>query len=151
MPTKWHIRLTKWSKLNDQEAIKSIREQVFINEQNVPVELEWDGLDEHCLHCLVSNADGISVATARLHQDKHAHIGRMAVIKPYRQQGIGSMMLTALLEQAKEIGVLKVDINAQTMAMGFYQRAGFIAVGDEFDDAGIPHYKMTLQLGRHND
>ncbi len=150
MPTKWHIRLTKWSKLNDQEAIKSIREQVFINEQNVPVELEWDNLDEQCLHCLVSDADGISVATARLLQDKkHAHIGRMAVLKPYRQQGIGSMMLTTLLEQAKKIGVIKIDINAQTSAMSFYQRAGFIAVGDKFDDAGIPHYKMTLQLGKY--
>lgn len=150
MPTNWQVKLTQWSKLNDQQLIKSIRETVFIIEQSVPIELEWDELDAHCTHCLVNNAKGISVATARLHlTSPNAHIGRMAVLKPYRQQGVGMLMLTKLLEYAQEKAVKKIFINAQTTAMAFYQRTGFVTIGEQFDDAGIPHYKMVLDLGKY--
>lgn len=148
MMTDWDITLTQWSTHADQVAMKSIREQVFILEQNVPVELEWDDLDAQCIHCLVFNADKTPIATARIHNENTlAHIGRMAVLKPYRQQGVATSMLSSLLEQARLNGVKTVVLNAQTTAIGFYQRAGFVAVGDEFDDAGIPHYKMTLKIG----
>jgi len=152
MATSWQVKLTNWSTINDQEAIRLIREKVFIEEQAVPVELEWDELDADCLHCLVSIEDGKPVATARLHNNKSVtHIGRMAVLKPYRQQGVGTLMLETLLEQAQLNGVKEVAINAQTTAITFYQRLGFMSVGDEFDDAGIPHYKMTLKLGQNNE
>jgi len=148
MMTDWDLRLTKWSSDTDQVAIKSIREQVFILEQNVPVELEWDELDAQCIHCLVFDQHGKPIATARiLNENALAHIGRMAVLKSYRRQGIGTCMLNKLLEQARLNAVKTVILNAQTTAIVFYERAGFVVVGDEFDDAGIPHYKMTLQIG----
>jgi len=148
--TDWQIILTNWSKLDDQNAIKTIREHVFIIEQNVPVELEWDELDAQCMHCLVSTSDGKPIATARLFNHKtDAHIGRMAVLKPYRKQGIGTSMLTTLVEQARINNVKTISLNAQTTAVTFYKQIGFVSEGDEFDDAGIPHFKMTLQLGKH--
>ena len=147
MTTSWHVKIADWSKLNEQEAIKTVRQQVFIIEQHVPIELEWDGLDADCLHLLVSSDEINNVATARMHTTQStAHIGRMAVLKPYRQQGIGSLMLETLLEQARLLAVKEIKLNAQTSAIGFYQRYGFMAVGDEFPDAGIPHYKMVLDI-----
>ena len=147
MTTSWHAKIADWSKLNEQEAIKAVRQQVFIIEQSVPVELEWDELDSTCLHLLVSGNDADNIATARFHIEKgSAHIGRMAVLKPYRQQGIGSIMLATLLEQAALNNVKEIVLNAQTAAVGFYQRYGFVAVGNEFQDAGIPHYKMLLRV-----
>jgi len=147
MTTSWHVKIADWSKLNEQEAIKAVRQQVFIIEQHVPIDLEWDELDAECLHLLVSGDRINAVATARMHTTQDtAHIGRMAVLKPYRQQGIGSLMLETLLEQAGFLGVEQIKLNAQTKAIGFYQRYGFVAVGDEFPDAGIPHYKMVLDI-----
>ena len=148
MITNWQVKLTNWSTISDQEAMKSIRKKVFVIEQAVPEELEWDELDADCLHCLISTEQGKPIATARIQCDTaQAHIGRMAVLKPYRQQGVGTLMLRTLLEQAQLNGVKQVAINAQTTAIAFYERLGFMPVGNEFDDAGIPHYKMTLQLG----
>lgn len=152
MPTNWQVSLTNWSKLNDQALMKTIREKVFIIEQSVPIELEWDGLDEQCIHCLTKTAGGTAIATARMHiSGSIGHIGRMAVLKPYRQQGIGTLMLNKLLEHAQKNAVKAIHINAQTTAIAFYERIGFIAVGEQFDDAGIPHYQMTLKIGSVND
>ena len=147
MTTSWYVKIADWSKLEEQEAIKAVRQQVFIIEQNVPVELEWDELDKVCLHLLVSGTGINNIATARMHIEQDlAHIGRMSVLKPYRRQGIGSLMLKMLLEQASINGVKKVMLNAQTVAVGFYQQHGFVLVGDEFQDAGIPHYQMQKQI-----
>ena len=147
MTTSWHAEIADWSKLDQQAAIKAVRQQVFIVEQSVPVELEWDELDVDCLHLLVANAETKGLATARMHvEETTAHIGRMAVLKEHRQQGIGSLMLETLLEQAGLLGVKEIKLNAQTAAIGFYQRYGFITIGDEFPDAGIPHYKMVLHI-----
>jgi len=147
MTTSWHAKIAEWSKLNEREAIKAIRQQVFIVEQHVPVELEWDELDSACLHLLISSANERNIATARMHiESTSAYIGRMAVLKPYRQQGIGSLMLQTLLEQAQLNAVKTVTLNAQTVAIGFYEQHGFTVTGDEFPDAGIPHYKMTKHL-----
>lgn len=147
MTTNWQTRIADWSKLDDNKAIKAVRQQVFITEQHVPIELEWDSLDTVCLHLLVSGPPANNVATARMHTANNVtHIGRMAVLKPYRLQGIAAMMLTTLLEQARLNNVKEIELNAQTTAIGFYQRYGFVITGDEFADAGIPHYKMLCQL-----
>ncbi|MCK4744132.1 MAG: GNAT family N-acetyltransferase [Sulfuriflexus sp.] len=147
MTTSWHAEIADWSKLDQQAAIKAVRQQVFIVEQSVPVELEWDELDEKSIHLLISSDETKDIATARMHvEETIAHIGRMAVLKEHRQQGVGTLMLETLLKQARINGVKQIVLNAQTSAIEFHQRYKFNVVGDEFQDAGIPHYKMVLHI-----
>lgn len=138
------IRIADWSM--EQAAIRAIREKVFIDEQDVPVEEEWDGLDSDCLHLLAEDENGIPIATARMLDG--GKIGRMAVYRNFRGQGVGRAMLETLLKIAQERGLTRVELDAQTRAMGFYRRSGFTPVGGEFLDAGIPHYRMFLELDR---
>ncbi|TDY02776.1 GNAT family N-acetyltransferase [Thiohalophilus thiocyanatoxydans] len=127
-------------------AIEAVRRRVFIEEQQVPEELEWDGQDEHARHLLVTAGDGTPVATARLLPE--GHIGRMAVLPAWRGQGVGAAMLRRLLEMAREQHLSRVFLNAQLGAEGFYAKAGFHSEGETFMDAGIPHKRMVLELAR---
>lgn len=124
-------------------AASEIRRKVFIDEQNVPQEEEWDGLDTECLHFLAM-LDGQPVGTARLLPG--AHIGRVAVLANARGTGIGVLLMQAAIEAARQAGHPQVVLSAQVHALAFYERLGFIAHGDEFLDAGIPHREMTLSL-----
>ena len=136
------IQLVRW---HDQAAVlRTIRETVFIHEQQVPVELEWDEFDAVSLHALALSPQGKPVGTARLLPD--GHIGRMAVLKEWRGKGFGGAMLLRLLDASKSRGLKKVMLNAQTPAMRFYAKFGFTVHGEEFMEAGIPHVKMTLQF-----
>jgi predicted GNAT family N-acyltransferase len=117
---------------------------VFVREQGVPEELEWDGLDPACIHVLAWDDSGAAIGTARLHPK--GKIGRMAVLKEWRGRGVGRAMLRALLEVASERGLTTVELGAQIQAIGFYEREGFRVSGDIFMDAGIPHRKMALDL-----
>lgn len=134
------ISLANWD--TDSDDIKAIRQQVFINEQLVPEEMEWDDQDQTALHCL-ARIDGKAVATARLQQD--GQLGRMAVLKAYRKHGIGSQMLRFLIKQHQLRSEQPLIIHAQTHAVNFYQKFGFIKQGNEYDEAGIPHYTMILK------
>lgn len=125
-------------------ALCAIREAVFVHEQHVPVELEWDELDATCIHMLAMDSAGNSVGTARLLLS--GMIGRMAVLKEWRRKGVGSALMLRLLEEARKRHMPQVALNAQTYVMAFYARFGFQTVGDEFTDAGIPHMKMILRL-----
>lgn len=125
-------------------ALRAIREAVFIHEQHVPAELEWDELDATCIHMLAMDSAGNSVGTARLLLG--GMIGRMAVLKEWRRKGVGSALMLRLLEEARKRHMPQVALNAQTYVMVFYARFGFQTVGDEFTDAGIPHMKMILRL-----
>lgn len=136
------VRLANWQ--TNGPALRAIREIVFIHEQHVPVELEWDEFDAGCLHVLALDSAGKPIGTARLLSD--GHIGRMAVLREWRGRGVGSALLQRLLEEAKKQHLLQVIVNAQTYAAGFYTRFGFQTTGEEFIDAGIPHVKMVLQL-----
>jgi predicted GNAT family N-acyltransferase len=142
MNDAYRVREADWER--DQAALRAIRESVFVREQGVPIELEWDGLDPHCLHLLAETGNGAAVGTARLLPD--GHIGRMAVLPEWRGRGIGRALLQALIDAARRGGVARVILNAQTYAIAFYEKAGFEAVGAEFLDAGIPHRRMILQL-----
>ena len=135
------IRIANWP--NDSDALQAIRKIVFINEQHVPVELEWDGLDADCIHVLAF-FDETPIGTARLLLD--GHIGRMAVLKNWRNQGVGSAMLQRLLEEIRHRDIQHAVLNAQLVAVGFYRRFGFQAEGEEFMDAGIPHIRMVLKI-----
>ncbi len=136
------VKIADWEQ--DEAILRSIRERVFVLEQHVPVELEWDGLDPACIHVLAYVNDTVPVGTARLLAD--GHIGRMAVLRPWRRHGIGSRMLRTLIEVARQQGISGCALNAQTHALGFYERHGFVPEGDVFDDAGMPHRHMYLKL-----
>ncbi len=136
------VELTDWTTTGS--AIRAIRETVFIHEQGVPVELEWDGLDSACAHVLAWNNRGEAIGTARMQQN--GTIGRMAVLKDWRGRGVGRALLRTLLDLATRQGLSRVTLSAQTHALGFYERAGFDVVGEPFIDAGIPHRKMVKEL-----
>lgn len=122
------------------EAARAIRYDVFVIEQKVPVELEWDDMDAVSLHALVYDDAGRAIATGRLLPD--GHIGRMAVREEARGKGIGGTVLQALMAEAKKRGDPAVVLSAQTHAEAFYGRYGFVREGDEFMEAGIPHVGM---------
>ena len=140
------LKSTRWNK--DKTALASIRKKVFIEEQKVPEELEWDEFDELCIHVLVTNHQNNPIATGRIKPD--GHIGRMAVLKEYRNTGIGTAILKELIKSAHNNHqgkhLTKVYLHAQTTAIPFYEKQGFISCSDEFMDANIPHKTMEKQL-----
>ncbi|MBI5752908.1 MAG: GNAT family N-acetyltransferase [Hydrogenophilales bacterium] len=141
----YSIRLVTWQAAESQ--LRIIRTEVFIHEQGVPEELEWDGEDPHAIHVLAMDAGGNPIGTARLLlHGSLAHIGRMAVLPAWRRQGVGAGLLQVLLDTVRQRGVNGVFLNAQTYAAPFYERFDFVREGEEFLDAGIPHYRMTLGL-----
>ncbi|MFO0010032.1 MAG: GNAT family N-acetyltransferase [Betaproteobacteria bacterium] len=136
------VRLGAWIDLRDEAA--PIRYAVFVDEQKVPTEIELDDWDALSLHALALDAQGRVLGTGRLLPD--GHIGRMAVLRSARGQGVGTALLRALLQAARARGDREVVLSAQTHAMPFYEKAGFIAEGDDYDDAGIPHRQMRLSM-----
>ncbi len=142
MAAPFTIRVLVWA-----EALplaRPVREAVFIEEQGVPRELEWDEWDESSDHAVALDIRGQAIGTARLLPD--GRIGRMAVLLGWRGRGVGAALLEALLAQAREQSMSRVTLHAQTHAAGFYRRFGFSERGDEFSEAGIPHVEMTLEL-----
>jgi predicted GNAT family N-acyltransferase len=137
-------RLTLGDWHSQQNDAQAIRYDVFVIEQKVPVELEWDEWDAVCLHAVVHDASGQAVGTGRLLPD--GHIGRMAVRSAARGGGIGGMILETLMEQARKRGDRAVQLNAQTHAEAFYRRYGFVRDGAEFMEAGIPHIHMRCEI-----
>ena len=135
------IRIVSWK--DKAPLIRIVRTAVFILEQRVPEELEWDEFDETCVHVLACDAHQ-PIGTARLLP--HGHIGRMAVMKEWRKKGVGRAILHILLKEMLNRGMSRATLNAQVTAIGFYQKFGFQIVGNEFIDADIPHVKMLLQL-----
>ncbi|HEX9181026.1 MAG TPA: GNAT family N-acetyltransferase [Burkholderiales bacterium] len=136
------IEHVTWSEA--EARLRAVRGAVFMAEQGVPEELEWDGLDPECAHFLACGASGEAIGTARLTPD--GHVGRMAVLAPWRGRGVGRALMGAVLGEARRRGMRELALNAQTHAQGFYLRFGFLPEGGEFLDAGIPHVRMTRQL-----
>jgi predicted GNAT family N-acyltransferase len=132
-----------WGSL--REDAQKVRVEVFVIEQNVPVELEWDEGDEVSTHAVAYDEQGQPVATGRLLPD--GHIGRMAVSQSLRGKGIGKQVLVALLEHARQDGHEELVLHAQTHAVPFYEQQGFIAEGEEFIEADMPHRLMRRRLG----
>lgn len=122
-----------------QPFIRAIRESVFIQEQGVSVELEFDGLDDTAMQVLVA-VSGEYVGTGRMLDD--GHIGRIAILRNYRGLGLGAKVVQALVAEAARLGYPRVYLGAQTHAVDFYAKLGFTPYGEEFMDAGIPHLAM---------
>lgn len=143
-----NVELADFNNPEQRDRLRSIRRQVFIVEQNVPEELEWDNKDQGCTHILAFS-DGKAIGTGRLTKD--GKIGRMAVLGSWRGQGVGGALLSRLVELARLAGLRQCELNAQVHAIGFYERYGFTPEGAEFDDAGIPHRRMFLNFGTATD
>lgn len=129
----------------DFADLRAVREPVFVVEQQVPIEEEWDALDPACRHVIARDAHDRPIGTGRLTPERK--IGRMAVVAAWRGKGVGGAILEALMDEARALGWPEVTLNSQTHAMPFYAAYGFEPFGDEFMEAGIPHRKMRKALG----
>ncbi|MFI2213514.1 GNAT family N-acetyltransferase [Streptomyces sp. NPDC020141] len=144
----------------DRAACFAIREEVFIAEQRVPAEIEYDAFDAadaDTVHVLAVREDGLPLGTARLlHGSAAAErtggdagvgvLGRLAVTAPARGLGVGAALVRAIEEAARARGLAAVDLHAQTHALGFYERLGYAAYGGEFSEGGIGHRAMRRAL-----
>jgi YbgC/YbaW family acyl-CoA thioester hydrolase len=140
------VRLGTWDELG-REA-QAIRTSVFVQEQQIPAEMEWDAADASCVHAVAYNRFGMALGTGRLleHSPGVAKIGRMAVLQTMRGADIGRALLDALVDCARQRGEHEVLLHAQSSASGFYTRAGFTARGSPFEEAGIAHQEMARKL-----
>jgi predicted GNAT family N-acyltransferase len=136
------VKTVTWNEA--QKELRHVREAVFVREQGVPADLEWDGKDDSARHVLAA-LNGEPVGTGRLIL-RDGHLGRMAVLAPYRHQGVGSKILEGLLSVAREQKLKTAWLSSQTSALGFYQKHGFTAFGPVFREAGLPHQKMQREL-----
>lgn len=139
---QFHVRLADWGR--DEAAIRQVREEVFVVEQAVPADLEWDGLDPDCAQAVAESEECDVIGTGRLHPG--GKIGRMAVLPQWRGTGVGAAILRLLMDEARQRGMAEVYLHAQTRVLGFYERFGFEAEGEEFEEADIPHRAMRAHL-----
>ena len=142
MSNPFTVHLISWH--DGEPLLRAIREKVFIQEQAVPAELEWDGLDDSCHHALAVSSNGEAIGCGRITPD--GHIGRVAVLPAWRRKHIGTGILEMLVDYARSQHYPRVELNAQVQAIPLYQQFGFEAEGEVFMDANIPHRKMTLLL-----
>ncbi|WP_420033185.1 GNAT family N-acetyltransferase [Streptomyces sp. cg28] len=142
----------------DRAACFAVRRDVFVTEQGVPQELEYDAYDTDAVHVLAVREDGTPLGTGRLLTGEAAAVknggaedvgalGRLAVAKTARGLGVGAALVGAIEGAARDRGLSAVDLHAQTHALGFYERLGYEAYGPEFPDAGIPHRAMRKPIG----
>lgn len=136
------VDIVRWQ--DEADKLRFVRTVVFLEEQCVPEELEWDEYDAISIHALALDIQGCPIGTARLLPD--GHIGRMAILKQWRGMGIGRTILQKILEALIQQRGTRAILNAQTSAIGFYERFGFRVEGDVFMEAGIPHVRMILSL-----
>ena len=128
----------------DFADLRAVRTEVFVVEQAVPEDEEWDELDALSQHVVARDSDRRPIGTGRL--TPKGTIGRMAVLKDWRGRGVGEALLRVLLEQARARHFHNIEIHAQSHALAFYERAGFEAYGDAFDECGILHRHMRIAI-----
>lgn len=130
---------------DSQQEIRQIRTQVFVREQSVPEQLEYDDRDSLCRHVLAF--DGVdAVATGRIDINNGGKIGRVAVLSAYRNRRVGVEVMRALHRIARRAGLASVCLNAQLSAKAFYLAQAYLPEGEVFMEAGIPHQAMTKML-----
>lgn len=132
------VSVADWS--SQAKQLRAVREAVFITEQQVPRELEWDAVDPRCTHVIAMDGKGSPIGTGRL--DPDGSIGRMAVLQDWRGRGVGDAMLQLLIREARRQGHKFLELSSQMHATGFYLRHGFVKRGEPYMEAGIPHIKM---------
>jgi predicted GNAT family N-acyltransferase len=127
------------------DDLRAVREPVFVQEQQVPIELEWDELDPLCVHVIARDDAGMPIGTGRLTPEHK--IGRMAVLPEWRGRGVGDALLLALIDQAAQRRWPELRLHSQASAVGFYVKHGFVPYGERFMEAGIEHQSMRRQIG----
>ncbi|MGW7379296.1 GNAT family N-acetyltransferase [Streptomyces sp. NPDC054794] len=143
--------------LTDREACFAVRKEVFVVEQNVPEDIEYDEYDAVAVHVLAVREDGVPLGTGRLLYGQEAAartggdpslgaLGRLAVTPKARGLGVGVALVRVIEAAARARGLTAVDLHAQTQALGFYERLGYEAYGPEYPEAGIPHRAMRRAL-----
>ncbi|MFF2098355.1 GNAT family N-acetyltransferase [Streptomyces sp. NPDC102256] len=153
--TSYVVRVAE--EATDREACFRVRKDVFVGEQGVPEDIEYDAYDAGALHVLAVREDGVPLGTGRLLHGEAAaaktggdptvgSLGRLAVTREARGLGVGAALVGAIERAAHARGLAAVDLHAQTHALGFYERLGYAAYGPEFPDAGIPHRAMRKAL-----
>jgi predicted GNAT family N-acyltransferase len=147
-----HIKFQRFGPEKEELAriAHEIRHTVFVEEQSVPVEIEYDAFESGCQHYLMFQ-DGIPIATARWRfTAKGIKLERFAMVREHRNKGLGTLLLNEVL---KDVIPLQrpIYLHAQVQAMNYYGRMGFVAEGPEFEEAGIRHYKMVLKSGSSPD
>lgn len=134
---------------HDRERLQSVRRRVFIEEQGVKEEEEWDSVDPVSWHVLAIHENRDAVGTGRLEPD--GKIGRVAVLSHFRGRGVGEAIMHCLVNHATDSGLEAIYLHAQTAAAGFYRRLGFRTDGSVFDEVGIPHVRMRMGVGRSDE
>ena len=140
------VTIGSWQTLAGEA--RQVRTEVFLEEQRIPVEMEWDELDDVAIHAVARNRLGLAVGTGRLlqHAPGVGRIGRMAVTRVLRGSNVGRDVLRALMLAATQRGDHEVVLHAQRTAQGFYARLGFVSRGEPFEEAGIVHIEMHRTL-----
>lgn len=139
----YSIVRTSWQE--NEQALRNVRDAVFVREQHVPEDMEWDGYDDDAVHFLALDENNHAVGCVRLLNS--GQISRLCVLEPLRHHGIGKQLLDAAEQEARRLGMREVFLHAQTQACAFYEAAGFMANGGIFVEAGIPHRQMIKEFG----
>ena len=142
MSNPFTVHLVSWH--DGEPLLRALREKIFIQEQGVSAELEWDGKDEASLHALVLTPNGDAIGCGRITPD--GHIGRVAVLPEWRRKRVASAIMEILIDRARSQQLHHVEINAQVQAIPLYAHFGFVTEGEVFMEANIPHQRMVLRL-----
>ncbi len=128
------------------EKIHAIRREVFIDEQKVPEDLEMDGKDDMCVHITIETKDKVIATTRIIQKDEKYYVGRVAVLKDFRQQNLGKKVMEETHKYLVSQNIKTVYLNAQIQVVDFYKKLGYTTISDEFIEAGIIHIEMKKNL-----
>jgi len=135
------------AKDDELDRCHEIRRRVFVDEQGIPETLDLDGLDVLCVHWLAFEGEqAIGTARLRFVEGVRARAERVAVLADWRMRGVGAALLAAIEAEALLKGCSEVVVHAQAQTVPFYEQLGFVAYGDEFEEAGIPHRELRRRL-----
>jgi predicted GNAT family N-acyltransferase len=144
MENNLKVEIVKW--IDSKVHLTMIREKVFIQEQKVTPQLEWDGLDEEAIHLLVYKNEKVIGCARALVIENDMQLGRMAVLKECRHKGAGSALIEKAIATSKLNQLNTIHISAQCHAIDFYKKFGFEVTSDIYLDAEIPHRDMRLEF-----
>lgn len=130
------------------ERVREIRQLVYVDEQAIPAELEWDEHDKSCEHRLLT-VDGVDAACSRWRWTSPglARLERFAVLRAFRGRGLGREIVGRTMREALDCGARRLEISAQAHLDRFYGSFGFVTTGAPFDEAGLPHLPMVCEGG----